>query len=187
MIFKGLFIGIDQYKFTYIPWLSCAKSDAVAMHALFTDTLGGQTKLLFNQQTTRAEIEKEIQELAQCNEEDVVLIYFSGHGSDTHELVTYYTDTNDLTNTAIPLETLTEWLSKIPAKRLLCVLDCCFSGEAGAKVFQTGLKSKDLKSTDDLIKQLSGDNRLIFTACLGTETAWENQKLGHGFLTYYLI
>ncbi len=187
MIFKGLFIGIDRYKYVYIPWLSCAKNDAVAMHAVFTDTLGGETKLLFDQQATRVEIEKELQELAQCDEDDVVLIYFSGHGTDTHELVTYDTDINDLNNTTIPLEILSEWLSKIPAKRLLCVLDCCFSGGAGAKVFQTGLRSKALKSTDDLIKQLSGDNRLIFTACLGTEKAWESQKLGHGFLTYYLI
>lgn len=187
MIFKGLFIGVDRYKFGYIPRLSCAKHDAVAMHAVFTDTLGGRTKLLFDQQATRTEIEKELQELSQCKEDDVVVIYFSGHGTDTHELVTYDTDRNDLTNTAISLDTLTEWLSKIPSKRLLCILDCCFSGEAGAKVFQTGLQSKDLKSTDDLIKQLSGDNRLIFTACLGTEKAWENQKLGHGFFTYYLI
>src|SRR5207302_4450134 len=45
----------------------------------------------------------------------------------------------------------------------------------------------DLRSTDDLIKELSGEARLVFTASLGTEEAWENQRLGHGFLTYYLI
>lgn len=187
MNFKGVFIGIDWYKFGYIPWLSCAKNDAVAMHALFSDTLGGDTKLLVDDQATRGEIEKTIQELTQCNENDVVVIYFSGHGSETHELVAFDTDKNDLTNTTIPLETLTEWLSQIPAKRVLCILDCCFSGHAGAKVFQTGLQAKGLKTTEEFIKQLSGDNRLIFTACLGTEEAWENQRLGHGFLTYYLI
>lgn len=188
MQFRGLFIGIDQYKFSYIPWLRCAKRDAVAMHAIFTDTLGDKTKLLVDQQATRVEIEKEFQELSQCDENDVVVIYFSGHGTDTHEIVTYDTDRNDLTNTTIPLDsTLTEWLSKIPSKRLLCILDCCFSGEMGSKVFQTGIKSKDIKSVDDLIKQISGNTKLVFTACLGTEEAWENQKLGHGFLTYYLI
>jgi len=186
MIFRGLFIGVDQYKFGYIPWLRCAKRDAIAMHALFTDTLGGQTKLVVDKQATRAEIEKEFQELSQCSEYDVVVIYFSGHGTDTHELVTYDADRNDLTNTTVPLEILTEWFSKIPAKRMICILDCCFSGGMGAKVFQTGIQSKDLKSADDLIKQLSGDSKLIFTACLGTEEAWENQKLGHGYLTYHL-
>lgn len=187
MVLKGIFIGVDQYKFSYIPWLRCAKRDAIAMHALFTDTLGGQTKLFTDQQATRAEIEKEFKELSQSEEEDIVVIYFSGHGTDTHELVLYDTDRNDLANTAIPLETLTEWFSKIPAKKVICILDCCFSGGMGAKVFQTGIQSKNIKSTNDLIKELSGDSKIIYTACLGTEEAWENQKIGHGYLTYYLI
>ena len=188
MQFRGLFIGIDRYKFNYIPWLRCARRDAVAMHALFSDTLAGKATLLVDEQATRVEIEKEIKGLYLCDEDDVVVLFFSGHGTDTHELVTFDTDRNDLDNTAIPLDSaLTDWLSHIPSKRLLCILDCCFSGEMGAKVFQTGIKSKDLKSVDELLKQLSGNNRLVFTACLGTERAWENQKLGHGFLTYYLI
>lgn len=187
MTFKGLFIGVDQYKFNYIPWLRCAERDAIAMHALFTDTLGGQTKLFTGKQVTRPEIEKEFQELSKCDPDDIVVVYFSGHGTDTHEIVMHDTDRNDLGNTTIPLETLTEWFSKIPAKRVLCILDSCFSGGMGSKVFQTGIKSKDLKSTDDLIKQLSGDSRLIYAACLGTEEAWENQKIGHGYLTFNLL
>ena len=40
MALLGLFIGIDRYASTKVNWLSCAKRDAVALHALFTDTLG---------------------------------------------------------------------------------------------------------------------------------------------------
>jgi hypothetical protein len=40
--FKGLFIGIDRYASAEISWLSCASRDAIALHALFTDTLGGE-------------------------------------------------------------------------------------------------------------------------------------------------
>ena len=39
MAFKGLLIGIDRYASTEINWLSCASRDAIALHALFTDTL----------------------------------------------------------------------------------------------------------------------------------------------------
>lgn len=157
------------------------------MHALFADTLGGDAKLFLDKQATRSEIENEIQKLSQCAEDDVIVIYFSGHGTNSHEIVTYDTDRNDLENTSIPLDILTEWFYKIPSKRLFCILDCCFSGKMGSKVFQTGIQSKDIKSTDDLIKQLSGGSRLVYTACLGSEEAWENVKIGHGYLTYNLI
>ena len=46
MAFKGLFIGIDRYASPGVNWLSCASRDATALHALFTDTLGGETTLL---------------------------------------------------------------------------------------------------------------------------------------------
>ncbi len=186
-MFRGIFIGIDRYQSLSINWLSCAKRDAVALHALFTDTLGGQAILLTDREATRAEIERQCNELVNCDQDDVVVIFFSGHGSETHELVTYDAETIDLANTCIPLSTLTDWFSRIPAKRLVCVLDCCFSGGMGAKVLQVETRSKDLRSTDDLIKELSGESRLIFTASLGTEEAWENHRLGHGLLTYYLI
>lgn len=34
---------------------------------------------------------------------------------------------------------------------------------------------------------LSGEGRLIFTASGSTEPAYENQRFGHGFLTYFLL
>lgn len=67
-----------------------------------------------------------------CHPEDVVVITFSGHGTNSHELVTHDTDPRDLTRTTIPLTTLGEWCARIPARRLLLVLDCCFSGGMGA-------------------------------------------------------
>src|SRR5260370_38232135 len=148
---RVIFIGIDRYQSWKINWLNCAKRDATALHALFTDTLGGQAVLLTDQDATRPEIERQCNELAACNQDDVVVIFFSGHGSETHQLVTYDADTNDLDNTCIPLSTLTDWFSRIPAKRLVCILDCCFSGGMGGKVLLVEAKSKDFRSTDDLI------------------------------------
>jgi ATP-dependent DNA helicase len=46
MAFRGLFIGIDRYASTEITWLSCAQRDAMALHALCTDTLGGEAILV---------------------------------------------------------------------------------------------------------------------------------------------
>ena len=56
MAFKGLFIGIDRYDSPEINWLTCATRDAKALHALFTDTLGGETMLLTDEQPSVAAI-----------------------------------------------------------------------------------------------------------------------------------
>jgi hypothetical protein len=89
LAFKGLFIGIDRYASTGINWLSCAGRDATALHGLFTDTLGGEMKLLTDAQATVATIRERFEQLATASAEDVVVIAFSGHGTETHELVAY--------------------------------------------------------------------------------------------------
>jgi len=89
--FKGLFIGIDRYASPGIDWLSCARRDAAALHGLFTDTMGGETVLLTDGQATRAATEDEFRRLETAATDDVVVVTFSGHGSETHELIAYDT------------------------------------------------------------------------------------------------
>ena len=118
MAFLGVFIGIDRYACSQINWLSCAARDAIALEALFADTLGGDTTLLLNEEATRTRLDDMFRQLTSCDIDDTVVISFSGHGSESHELVTYDADPYDLAQTAIPLSELTEWFSRIPAKRL---------------------------------------------------------------------
>ncbi|WP_282611274.1 DEAD/DEAH box helicase [Pelagibius sp. Alg239-R121] len=127
------------------------------------------------------------QNLRDCDPDDTVVVSFSGHGSETHELVTHDAQLDDLTRTAIPLDELTEWFTRIPAKHLVLFLDCCFSGGAGAKVLQVDMVSKSVKSVDAKLGALSGEGRIILTASSATEPAWESHKYGHGFFTHVLI
>ncbi len=80
MAFRGLFVGIDRYSSPEINWLSCARRDASALHALFTDTLGSGARLLVDQDAHRAAIQTQFESLASCDPDDVVVIGFSGHG-----------------------------------------------------------------------------------------------------------
>jgi len=187
MKFHGLFVGVDRYASPSVNWLSCARRDAVALHALFSDTFESEAVLLTDQDATRAAIERQFATLAECDEEDFVVVTFSGHGSESHELATYDADPSDLPNTAIPLDTLTEWFARIPARRLVCILDCCFSGGVGAKVLKVDVLPRSIPSTEGLLQQLSGDGRLILTASSPTEEAWESPRAGHGLLTAYLL
>lgn len=187
MEFHGLFVGIDRYASPKINWLNCSRRDAVALHALFADTLGGNLSLLADEAATRSNIESEFDRLSRCSEDDFVVVAFSGHGTSTHQLVTYDADLGDIDNTCIPLDLLTDWFARIPVKRLLCVLDCCFSGGMGAKVLQIDIAPKDLDSTDSLLEKLSGNGRLILTASTATQPAWEIGRLRHSLLTYHVL
>jgi len=124
MGFRGLFIGIDKYASADINELNCAKRDAVALEALFSDTLGGKSVLLADYDATRSRIEKEFLALQDTSADDTVVIAFSGHGSETHELVAHDTTLSDIPNTTIQLELLQQWFAAIPAKRLILFLDC---------------------------------------------------------------
>src|SRR5215469_15433687 len=105
--------------------------------------------------------------------DDVVVIAFSGHGTETHELVAYDTEPFNLEGTTIPLTTLGDWCARIPVRRLLIVLDCCFSGGLGAKALQVEMRPRDIHSVDAKLNQISGNGRVILTASGPTEKAWE--------------
>jgi len=164
LAFKGLFIGIDRYASAEINWLACASRDATALHGLFTDTLGGETMLLTDAQATVAAIRESFEQLAAANAEDVVVVAFSGHGTETHELVAHDTDPHDIPGTTIPLTTLGDWCARIPSHRLLIVLDCCFSGGMGAKALHVDGLPRDIQSVEAKLNQISGHGRVVLTA-----------------------
>ena len=184
---RGVFIGIDRYQAPEINELRYAERDARALHALFADTFGDGAELLVGEQATRAAIEAQFAALARAGTDDFVVVGFSGHGSETHELVTYDADVHDLEHTCIPLDQLTEWFKAIPARQLVCFLDCCFSGAMGAKVLQVESTPRRMLSEAGLLEQLAGDGRLILTASTANQPAWENPKIGHGLLTHFLL
>jgi ATP-dependent DNA helicase len=184
---RGVFIGIDRYRSAGISELRYAERDARALHALFSDTLGAGAELLVGETATRDAIEKQLADLRDIDPEAFVVIGFSGHGSETHELVTYDAELSDLGASCIPLDLLTEWFKAIRARQLVCVLDCCFSGAMGAKVLQVDSKPRSLLSEAALLDQLAGDGRLILTASTENQPAWESQKIGHGLLSHFLL
>ncbi|CBG70025.1 putative helicase [Streptomyces scabiei 87.22] len=192
--FRGLFIGINRYQSPYISNLASAVRDAAALSALFADNLGEEDCTLVTD--TDATLERTRAELVSLrtasSEDDTVVIAFSGHGSDTHELITYDADPHNLPATSLALDEFTELVGNIPARHLVVVLDCCFSGGAGAKVLRAPLTPKGGHggvplSTEALLDQMAGTGRLILTASTADQPAWEDTRLGHGLLTYHLL
>lgn len=185
--FHGLFMGVNRYASPSVSELRFAEADARALHALFADTVAGECTLLVGEAVTRPAVEEQFTRLASCGEDDVVVITFSGHGSETHELVTHDARIEELTASTVPLVRLTEWFSAIPARHLVCILDCCFSGEMGAKVLTLDARPRGLDSEERVLAEMAGDGRLILTASTATQPAWEYARLRHGLLTHHLI
>ena len=65
MAFRGLFVGVDRLADDRIPWLVGAGRDAAALHALFSDTLGGALTLLTDDKSTGGEIRAQLRHLAE--------------------------------------------------------------------------------------------------------------------------
>lgn len=189
MRFHGLFIGVDRYKSERVSWLTCARRDAEALHALFADTLGGDAaSLLTDEDATRAAVVDQFEKrLALTNANDTVVITFSGHGSDDHYILTHDADPDDLASTSIHLNLLVDLFAKIPARRVLLVLDCCFSGGAGARVFHSGPVTRAMRSVEDALKAIAHEGRIILAACDPNQEAIEDIKYGHGLLTWFLL
>jgi replicative superfamily II helicase len=188
-----LFIGVNRYASKDINNLASAVRDASALHALFSDNLGDTCHLITDSDATTAHFRAELRELQTASrQDDTVVIAFSGHGSSTHEIVTYGADPYDLPSTALPLDELTGLVSAIPAKHLLVILDCCFSGGAEAKVLNAPLVPRGGPagvplSTEALLNKMAGTGRLILTASTADQEAYEDPRLGHGLLTYHLL
>lgn len=187
MSFKGIFIGINKYQSKRICELSCAVKDATSIYSLFQDTLGGNCKLITNEKATKEYIETELNSLKNSSTEDTIIIYFSGHGSTTQELVVFDSDPKDIIDSSIPLSFILNLFNQIHAKQIIIFLDCCFSGISGSKGLKPELLSRDLFLDENILEKLSGKGRLVFSASGKEEPAWEYVNLGHGFFTYHLL
>lgn len=191
MRFHSVFIGIDRYDDPRVNWLSGAVRDARALHALFADTIPDSPHVLrTDAEATLGGIRSALDTLVtQTEPDDVVFIYYAGHGSDTHEIICYDTDVDDLVGTALPLDELADTLSHINGKTVLCALDCCFSGGLGSRVFATGLTQRALTrmTPSQILSRFTGSGRLVLTASADDEEASESSRHGHGLFTYRLL
>lgn len=189
MAFRGLFVGIDRYRSPRVSNLTCATRDAAALYGLFADGFGeANSVLLLNEEATSAAIRREFEDrLSRARLDDIVVIAFSGHGSDCHRLVTHDADPSDIAQTTIPLDELTRLFARIPARNVILILDCCFAGGAGAKVFHEDVATKGVGSISEVLGHISGTGRVILTAAKPDQEAIEDRRRGHGLLTFHLL
>lgn len=116
----------------------------------------------------------------------MVVIAFAGHGSPDGNLVLSDTDPANFPGTALSMAALAEAFKTTKARAVPCILDCCFSGQAPARVLETVARPRSVF----VFTGIAGEGRILLAACAANESAWEQPGTGHGLhglLTYAVI
>ncbi len=139
----ALVVGVSRFKFG-IGGLEFAARDAMAFYQFLTDPRRGQFRqenviLLTDENATRSNVAAALDRLRQlAGEDDLVTVFVSSHGSPPDKkgavnVILYDTETKPrerIWHTSVTEEMLREFVEGIRAKRLVMVLDTCFSNGA---------------------------------------------------------
>ncbi len=120
--------------------------------------------------------------------DDLLLLYFSGHGLRDDRGGLYLaapdTETDLLRGTAVPAAYISEEMDNCRSRRQILILDCCYSG-----AFERGAKG----STANPATAFTGNGlgRFVLTASDSTQLAWEDvaatSKGGLSVFTRHLV
>lgn len=139
----ALVVGVGRFKHGIRP-LEFAARDALAYYQFLVDPQRGQFQphdvtYLVEENATRANIALALDQLRRvAGEDDLVTVYMSSHGSPPDKkgavnIVTYDTETTPrerVWHTSITEEMLKDFVEGLRAKRLVMVLDTCYSNGA---------------------------------------------------------
>lgn len=199
----AVIIGIDRYADPNIGNLRAARADAEALSRLLRSRIAGSERTvatLLDGKATKKEILRAVGEVLprKQTEEDLILIYFAGHGSPeqinppdhvSRYLVAADTEFEQVFATGIGLETeICTLLERQFTRRLLLILDSCFSGQAGGRTFmgpRLAQRVAQFRSRITLSDLDLGYGRVILAACRDHELA--SEKGDHGVFTGFLL
>ncbi|WP_367343375.1 tetratricopeptide repeat protein [Methanomethylovorans sp.] len=168
--------------------LKFAVADAKKMKEILENKdICGFDEVHYLEDRTSKEASEEVEKVLKQTNNALILIYFSGHGKKDfeNELCLLFKDTKEetLLTTSLTFHSINKFIRQPSIKSVIIVLDCCYSGVAG-------LGQRDI-DTDmmEALKKHSGSGTIILTSTgiTGSSKAKEDETLGHGIFTYYLI
>lgn len=179
------FVGIDKYTDPNIQDLTGAQRDARALWALFSDTLPDlKSTLVTDSKATTSGVRQVLDKtLGVAGPEDTAIFCFAGHGTHDHRLVTHDTSVGTLAETTISMDEIAKRFRDSSAKIVLCILDCCFSGAAPARVLENSPIPRDTVT----FEEVAGNGRILIAAANINQAAYEHPFDGHGLLTKALM
>jgi hypothetical protein len=186
----AIVVGVEDYK--SLPRAEFAASDARAMAAELT-ALGVPEENIVTLTGSRAslsELSKYVEEWLprRVTKDSRVYFYYSGHGSpDVKDgsayLMPWDADAAFVKSTGFPLARLYRSLGDLPARRVVAMLDACFSGAGGRSVLAPGLRPLVTVHLPAAVPP----NVTVLAASESGELAGSLPARGHGLFSYYLL
>jgi uncharacterized caspase-like protein len=173
----ALIIGSNKYNDSKLAQLKTPAADSQALAKILADPAIGcfdEVTPLINQ--TETQVRRAISTfLTNKKPDDLVLLYFSGHGvlDDRGRLYLALKDTQvDLLKaTSIPSSFVADEMDSCRSKRQVLILDCCHSG-----AFARGTKGEQKAITETTFEG-SGFGRVVLTASDSTQYALEGDQV----------
>ena len=187
----ALLIGVSNYDSPDLKPLPAAARDVAAMQEVLQNPdLGEFDRVSVLTDPDLGQIQDAINSLFDdCQTDDLVLLYFSGHGI-TDEAGNFFFTNRTTRKTkqgrlnkgsATPASFVHDLMENCESDRLVIVLDCCHSG-----AFPTGMTARDAGMID-FSRQLGGKGRIILTSSAATEYSFERQGEELAVYTRYLV
>lgn len=181
-------IGINQYE--KWPTLEFAAADAKAVKAALEASGFDEIVMVMDREASQRRILAELfRNLpAKVGRNDRVLFYFAGHGK-TEDLpgggkkgyiIPADAETESTAATAISMEQIRSLSSRIAAKHILYVMDCCYSGlglNRSAGVWP---------GINDFLRKVSS-MRVVQIITAGGQGEQVQEREGHGLFTSYFL
>lgn len=184
----ALLIGVGEYGEGLQP-LPAAPLDVAALaQVLQNPDIGGFDDVQQLANPSQPEMARAIELWFSARQpEDLVLLFFSGHGVKDDRRDLYFAARNTekfknrlLTATAIPAEFIHKCSRNCKARQQVIILDCCFSGAFGELTAKDG-------GEIDLESQLGAKGRVVLASTSAVDYSFEDKGAELSIYTRYLV
>jgi len=155
--------------------------------------------VLSDRSATKRKIQDAIRKItASAKVEDVVILYFSGHGASVRtmegkKLFAFlpqdypWRDINEtnLRRFGVHGEFISKQIRLMKPQKVVIIMDCCQSGDI--RLALHGTRSAGIDNQIMLERLAHGTGVFLMASAAGNELARENAKIGHGLFTYMLL
>lgn len=185
--YYGLIIGINNYR--HLQKLKNAVNDATVMDRVLRDRYGFETRLLIEEQATRDNIMRALNDLRkQLTENDSLIVFYSGHGEFNKSTDTSYwlpIDAGRDDNTKwLETRSIADQFKLISAKHILVIADSCFSGTMTRSI-DTRLATNSTR--ENYLNKLFKKPSRVLIASGGNEPVTDAGGKGHSIFSDVLI
>jgi caspase domain-containing protein len=177
---RALIVASDTYEDPKLRMLRAPAHDAQALGRVLGDPVIGNFSATILENEPEYRLRRAIGRFfGKGGRKDVLLLHFACHGVKDEDGTLYFaatdTETDNLQATALPADFVNDEMNRSRSRRIVLLLDCCYSG-----AFARGMSHRADQGVQ-LKERFEGSGRVVLTASNSMEYAWEgNDLLGGG-------